>query len=143
MNDSNYESISERRSVLLFNTWLSSAGGGPLNIPLSPPENALKTWGSSLKTHPIPENLKPFFKNNNPVSHKKQNWVESDILNQAETNFGEEKEKRLIRMKVGLLGDKLRRVESERFFNFFVPSSVKTALKQSYQPTVVPLSINC
>ena len=141
-----------RRSVLLFNTW---TGVPPNEIPLEPPSGtvdryrqyrseqterskrseqidelevlAAKKIGQLVgmdQCRPIEEwkSVPPQPNNNKPEHDDNGN---NDSIGDDDENNGRN---RLIRLKVGLLGDIRRRERSERYLNMYVSSDIRDSL---------------
>lgn len=127
-----------RRSVLLFNTW---TGAPPNEISQVPPVGTVEGYTLHRTQHAEGlDKCRPSeeWKKEPAQSIMKNVDAEDDSSND---NGGGNDSDRLIRLKIGLLGDVRRRERSERYLNLYAPASIKDSLISiGRQQATFPLS---
>eukprot|EP01041_Mallomonas_annulata_P007705 gene7705-15770_t len=96
----------DRRSVLLFNTWSDEP---PLDIPSCPPTASLEIHNNvhKSKSTDITDNV---IQHDDIITQPFHLWKEREIVTyEHKGGVGEGEGERTIRLKIGLLGDSLRR----------------------------------
>jgi hypothetical protein len=115
------------RSVLLFNTWNDPTP--PFQVKLELSEIVKEYELNNLNTVITPCNC-------NPVT----TWSKQNPINLSKNGFLDDEKNPKIRIKVGLLGDKIRRGRTSRYIELLGPKHVKTALLSKHDMYITPIT---